>query len=93
MHRINSRQDLLDLARQLGVRHDWHEPDEQNLTARVEGVSFDNAGFWPTAAVGNPEIVEQHVILALMDDHGRPVQDVAVVNLATLFAFATGFEG
>lgn len=59
---IHSRAELLDLANRLGVRTDWHEPDEQELTATVHGllfgesqkvtvtahgVSFDNAGFWP----------------------------------------------
>lgn len=27
-----------------GARMDWHEPDEQELTAAVVGRSFDNAG-------------------------------------------------
>jgi len=59
---IKSRAELLDLAHRLGVRTDWHEPDEQELTATLNGllfgegqtvtvtangVSFDNAGFWP----------------------------------------------
>lgn len=59
---IKSRAELLDLANRLGVRTDWHEPDEQELTATLHGllfgegqtvtvtangVSFDNAGFWP----------------------------------------------
>ena len=93
MNIITERADLVDLANQLGVSPDWHEPDERNLTARVEGVSFDNAGTWPAAYVSNPEALEMHVILSLVDDNGRNPRDVAAVNLATLFAWATGFEG
>ena len=43
---INSRGALRALARELRVRHDWHEPDEQNLEAVCFGDDFDNAGFW-----------------------------------------------
>jgi hypothetical protein len=90
MNLIVSRQDFVDLAYQLGVRHDWHEPDEQGLTARVEGRHFDNAGTWPAAGVRYPEAVELHVIFSQADDRGRPVQDIAAVNLATLCAWAAG---
>ncbi len=91
---ITERADLIELARQLRVRDDWHEPDEQNIVARVEGQSFDNAGTWPAAYTSvPPEAMEMHVILSLVDDDGRNPRDVAAVNLATLFAWATGFEG
>ena len=42
---ITTRQQFLDLRSKLGVRMDWHEPDEQGLTAKVVGKTFDNAGF------------------------------------------------
>lgn len=91
---ITERADLVELARQLGVRDDWHEPDERNLIARVEGQSFDNAGTWPRAYTSVPDTaMEMHVILSVVDDNGRNPQDVAAVNLATLFAWATGYEG
>lgn len=44
--RINTVAQLRELQQALKVRPDWHEPDEQDVTARVFGFSFDNAGFW-----------------------------------------------
>ena len=79
---IVSQHELMELATELGVRTDWHEPDERDLTARVEGVSFDNAGFWPAGRY-SAEIVEQHVILS---QNGH---DAAAINLATLLAWAS----
>lgn len=86
---INTRNDLVEVARNLGVRPDWHEPDEQEVNARVVGDHLDNAmGSTVTDNVG-----EYNVVLTRLDDEGEP-QDVAVVNLATLLAFATGtYEG
>jgi len=46
LKRINTWHELIALAKVLGVRDDWHEPDEQDVTARVFGKNFDNAGFW-----------------------------------------------
>ena len=90
MEIITTRAELVELAQRLGVRRSWHEPDEQGLTVKVEGRSFDNAGFWPTAeatAYGMPATsVEKHVIIR------KDGQAVAAVNLATLFAWATGYE-
>jgi hypothetical protein len=83
MRRINTRADLIALAEELGVRPDWHEPDEQDVTATTHGGSFDNAGFWPADQVKSAG-VEQYVVL---HKDGKPV---AAVNLATLFAWATG---
>jgi len=83
---INSREQLLKLKRDLGVRTDWHEPDEQDVTARVFGVDFDNAGFWGPSLAPYSQYAEQHVVLY---KEGEPV---AAVNLATLFAWATGLE-
>lgn len=97
MRVIHTRQQLIDLARELGVRADWHEPDEQGLTARVDGLKFDNAGFWPTAEALRSGIlsmrsVEQHVVISrqeIGDDGGViDTEDVAAVNLATLLAWA-----
>jgi hypothetical protein len=85
IQRIQKRQQLTDLARTLGVRPDWHEPDEQNVDVKVHGKRFDNAGFWGTAAGWHP--AERYVVIY---QGGVPV---AEVNLATLFAFACGLEG
>ena len=86
MKRIRQREQLATLADTLGVRPDWHEPDEQEVTATMYGSHFDNAGFWgdePWASSNDRgEITEQYVVLR---QAGTPV---AAVNLATLFAWA-----
>jgi hypothetical protein len=88
MERITSRARFVALAGELGVRMDWHEPDEQEVTAKVRGVSFDNAGTWPHDRNGETprEIVEMYVIIQ------QDGKDVAAVNLATLCAWASGLE-
>jgi len=35
--------DLKKLVKALGVRPDWHEPDEQGVTIKFVNGSFDNA--------------------------------------------------
>lgn len=87
LKRIQSRDDLLKLSDELGVRFDWHEPDEVGVTAQVGGKDFDNAGFWHNDEAARKGYEELYVRLYRKDDL------VAVVNLATLFAFATGYEG
>lgn len=100
---ITTRQQLVDLAQRLGMRDDWHEPDEQGVTARVDGLAFGNSGYWPLAeALRNGysvRSVEQHVVLSVIhedeacDDCGHAEsEDVAAVNLATLLAWACGHE-
>jgi hypothetical protein len=86
MLRITEKSELLALANELGMRPDWHEPDEQDVTVEVHGVSFDNAGFWPDRDGLEPSILEHHVILK------KDGETVAAVNLATLFAWATGLN-
>ncbi len=81
MKLIHTRSELQALARELGVRPDWHEPDEQDVTAVVKGRTFDNAGLWPDA---RPEIAEKYVIIR------QGGKDIAAANLATLFAWACG---
>jgi len=85
--RIRTRDELLTLKAELGVGSDWHEPDNEGVTASVHGVSFDNAGFWYRDNSAGKTYEELHVVLRKDGD------EVAVVNLATLFAFATGYEG
>lgn len=89
MYRITTRKELLQLARNLGVRPDWHEPDEQEVTARVFGQDFDNAmppATWLATEGDNEPHAEQYVVLY------REGEAVAAVNLATLFAWATGYQ-
>lgn len=90
--RIDTRQELIELARELRVRPDWHEPDEQDVTATVRGTNFDNAGFWGRNEDGSLRYYgrdHQEIWVELFQE-GVPV---AEIDLATLFAFATGYEG
>jgi hypothetical protein len=57
-----------------GCRIDMHEPDEQEVTAKVTGRTFDNAGFDH----------EKHVVLTRGTDH----KETFKINLATLIAIA-----
>jgi hypothetical protein len=92
MKQINTRGELIALAQELGVRPDWHEPDEQGLTAYVtgRGLSFDNA-------MGPGSDLELNVVLCDLhvDDQGVASRgpDLAVVNLATLFSWAADTGG
>jgi len=94
--RIQYRDQLSEVAELLGVRPDWHEPDEQDVTAHIFGKSFDNAGFWPY----NPTQPEDRCCGSL-DSEGLEMyvelrqadKPIAHVNLATLFAFACGYSG
>lgn len=98
---IHTRDEFIAWAREQKLRPDWHEPDEQDITARVEGtpLDFDNAGFWPFGngyRFGNERHAELHVIFSRSSiEDGRTVrgEDLACVNLATLCAWATGWEG
>lgn len=76
--------ELAELAAALGLRGDWHEPDEQGICARpvvkptsprfaVSGGTFDNTGH---------SVLEQTVVIY---QDRMPVAEVA---LATLFAWA-----
>ncbi len=87
MRRILKREELIELAAELGVRPDWHEPDEQEVYATTQGNNFDNAGFWP-AEYKAGRTVEKHVIIY------KAGQVIAAVNLATLLAWASekGYE-
>jgi hypothetical protein len=88
MIRVQTRQELVELARELGVRPDWHEPDEQDVEARVQGTVFDNAGFWGRAYLPRHREAATELYVTLVHEG----QSVAEVNLATLFAFACGYE-
>lgn len=89
--RIMDHAELLELAASLGVRPDWHEPDESGVTVEIRGKEFDNAGFWDDDHRGNGSAGKDHEELhvAILKDGDQ----VATVNLATLFAFATGYRG
>jgi hypothetical protein len=86
--RIHERRELQALAARLRVRPDWHEPDEQEVTAIVWGDDFDNAGFWghnPDGSLDTYGDGRQEFWVELSKD-GQPV---AEINLATLLAWAS----
>lgn len=92
MIRINNKNELKELAKKIGTRNDWHEPDEQNLTAEFDGNSFDNAGFWGKAFLENDtlsstkrERTNMCEMFVTLKKDGKPI---AEINLATLFAIA-----
>lgn len=84
---VTSLTALRAIADRLGVRPDWHEPDEQAVTAEVHGTNFDNAGHWADNWSAGKLYEEMHVILF------RDGEPVGAVNLAILFAWACGFQG
>lgn len=73
MKEIQDVTELVALAEELGVREDWNEPDEQNVTAHTSGDVFDNAGLYG-----------EIMVKFYKDD-----VPVAQVNLASLCAWAT----
>lgn len=84
MQEVATRAQLTALARNLNVRDDWHEPDERGVSARVVGNHLDNA-MGPTVSDHGGEF---NVVITQENDEGVP-EDVAVVNLATLLAWAS----
>ena len=72
---IMTQNQLKDLAKKIGVRKDWHEPDEQEVTARITGLSFDNAMC---------DRSEMTVVIYKADNY------VGEINLAMLLAMACG---
>ncbi len=78
---------LHDITR--GCRDDMHEPDEQDLTARVIGTKFDNAfGVGISLELlenGSQEIV---VILEKVESDNFGIERFERFNLATLIALA-----
>jgi hypothetical protein len=91
--RINTRAELQELARELGVRPDWHEPDERGVNALVSGHMLDNAGFWGQAGVGTlPSAYQELWVTITLQEEGCTPIPVAEVNLAMLLAWSCGYE-
>lgn len=80
--RITSKAELQALARELKVRPDWHEPDEQEVDADVHGCHLDNAGSWGAETLGQRPY-QEYWIEIIQDE-----TPAAEVNLADLLAFA-----
>lgn len=96
MKRINSAKELNELAKELRVRPDWHEPDEQEVNARIIGSHLDNAmgadpdadekvdvSHYPDGSVRTLHWGEYNVVIT------KKGKDVAVVNLAELLAWGS----
>jgi hypothetical protein len=80
--KITTREELQNFAAVHGLRPDWHEPDEQGVTAWTYGAVLDNAmgaGWVPDDSSIDGEI---NVILIV-----NGVKE-AVINLAELLAWA-----
>jgi len=77
---IQSAAALEQLRADLGCRLDWHEPDEQDVNAYVQGNHLDNA----MGSCSDPQRAcgEFNVVIT------RDDKPVAVVNLAWLLAWA-----
>lgn len=70
---MTTTRELNTFAAKYRLRNDWHEPDEQGVTAEVVGGKLDNAGGLP---------LEKTVILKVHNE------EKLRVNLATLLALA-----
>lgn len=93
IERINTREELKALAKKLGVRPDWHEPDEQGVNALVSGHMLDNAGFWGQGGVGTlPSAYQELWVTITVEEEGVKPRPVAEVNLAMLLAWSCGYE-
>lgn len=82
--RVLERRDLLFFAKKAKIGEDWHEPDEQDITARLFGDSFDNTGSWARDQELYYSIIEEHHAVLYYKQY-----PVIAVNIATLFAWAT----
>ena len=72
------KDDLQEFQEKFGLRKDWHEPDEQGISAKVIGKQLDNT-FGEMIDFPNREYV---VVLY----HNK--KEVGRINLATLLAVA-----
>jgi hypothetical protein len=86
---IRDRADLVKLRDMLGVGSQWHEPDQVGVSALTGGKSFDNANASCLPAE-SPELMytDAEEMYVIVRQDGYPV---ACVNLAMLFAWATGY--
>lgn len=72
---------LWEFARAYGLRKDWHELDEQDVTAVVTGCGLDNAMGEDQSGL-SPYYAELVVHLFVKESHKLSI------NLATLLAIA-----
>jgi hypothetical protein len=77
---INTKDELKALAKTLGVRDDWHEPDEQDVAVTMVAGPLDNA-FGDTT--------EAHIILTHLWANDDGTEVTYAVNAANLLAWAS----
>ncbi len=89
---VRNRNELRILMKMLGLRWDWHEPDERGVEAVVFGDKFDNAGLWGRRFRLEKQrgfmLAEEEMNVLLVRDE----KPVAEINLATLFSWACGYD-
>lgn len=84
MQHINTKEEFEEFSQRVGARRDWHEPDEQQITARVSGTHLDNAmGANPYSNCGEMVVIFERI----HPEEGEQTQ-FASVNLANLLAWA-----
>ena len=71
------KRDLQEFQLKYNLRNDWHEPDEQGISAKVVGHWLDNA-------FGEAGRISDEFIVILYEDK----KEVGRINLATLLAVA-----
>lgn len=75
-------QKQLNIFKKVGnIHHDWHEPDQYGVEARIEGNHLDNAGC-------DGEYVVKLTLINVPDPITGGLYELEV-NLATLLAIAT----
>lgn len=91
---LHTKQDLIAFAKEHGLRPDWHEPDEQGISARLIGSHLDNAMGATMRPLPQDDPTNPHgefnIVLSKSHTYEQdevPV-DIAVVNLADLLAWA-----
>lgn len=75
---------LRAFATKYGTRPDWHEPDEQEISARVIGTRLDNAC---GAAIDGGALREGYQEIVVILTHSHPHEQIEI-NLADLLALA-----
>jgi hypothetical protein len=84
MRRLLTVDDLRDFAREHKLA-DFHEPDEQGISATVEGTDFDNAGFWPADATPGHSVFtytdpsSEHTTRTVIDEPDHAPVELCVV--------------
>jgi hypothetical protein len=80
----DSARNLTGFAGRIRPRPDWHEPDEQGITAKVDGKTFDNAFGDSGEHWGKDGEFSEKILILKVNG-----EEELRINLATLCALAT----